>query len=367
MVCDTPFFPNANYVSDDKQDTNSRKCWYLLLGVGLFTKNEEDNLEDNSPAVSESVPSSHARDRPTSAPRVPHPLKTSPPPTGRNTKGQASAWAQAGQAQQPALRANTVQPKRAAAIIVKLEDRASDTTKRSKASPRHQAPAPHATQDAALDDSPPESSPVPTCKRSLRAVTSMPLAATKRARGRPAISTSQGTRALPASAASVSSLSSILSISSASLASLVPTPPPAAPRTSTRSKTASAAPAPHARSPRLLPAPAGRAPLPRGSQFTVSASGHGSVSNAHASGSNGRTSGSNMRTLNAHSSGSSASAMGSSASALGAGVPLLLYNSAKRTLYKDAELAVREMALTDVVQVLECEDLVAHCAGKKAV
>lgn len=31
MVCDIPFFPNANYVSDDEQDTNSRKCWYLLL------------------------------------------------------------------------------------------------------------------------------------------------------------------------------------------------------------------------------------------------------------------------------------------------------------------------------------------------
>ncbi|KAF8181394.1 hypothetical protein K438DRAFT_1767894 [Mycena galopus ATCC 62051] len=38
-VCEIPFDPNPeNYKNDREYDTNPRKHWYLILGVGLFTK-----------------------------------------------------------------------------------------------------------------------------------------------------------------------------------------------------------------------------------------------------------------------------------------------------------------------------------------
>lgn len=37
MACKAPFYPSSNYVNDAEHDHNSRKHWYLVLGVGLFT------------------------------------------------------------------------------------------------------------------------------------------------------------------------------------------------------------------------------------------------------------------------------------------------------------------------------------------
>ncbi|KAJ7115047.1 hypothetical protein C8R44DRAFT_740366 [Mycena epipterygia] len=42
----------------------------------------------------------------------------------------------------------------------------------------------------------------------------------------------------------------------------------------------------------------------------------------------------------------------------------LLYNSSTRTLYKDMKKAVREMAIEETMQVVDCEDVVGYCAGK---
>ncbi|KAJ7124515.1 hypothetical protein C8R44DRAFT_734988 [Mycena epipterygia] len=42
----------------------------------------------------------------------------------------------------------------------------------------------------------------------------------------------------------------------------------------------------------------------------------------------------------------------------------LLYNNTTHKIYKDAEKAVREMATTETVQVVECKDVVGYCAGQ---
>lgn len=37
MLCEAPFHPNLNYLSDNEHDQNHRKFWFLVFGVGLFT------------------------------------------------------------------------------------------------------------------------------------------------------------------------------------------------------------------------------------------------------------------------------------------------------------------------------------------
>ncbi|KAJ7858848.1 hypothetical protein B0H14DRAFT_3447061 [Mycena olivaceomarginata] len=63
-----------------------------------------------------------------------------------------------------------------------------------------------------------------------------------------------------------------------------------------------------------------------------------------------------------HHFGGASSTGGSSASE--SSFARLLYNSSTRKIYKDAEKAVKEMGLEDTVQVVDCEDLVGYCAGK---
>ncbi|KAJ7840326.1 hypothetical protein B0H14DRAFT_2587551 [Mycena olivaceomarginata] len=54
-VCKIPFEPNPeNYKSDAEHDANARKHWYLVLGVGLFTKKSGNLFEFPCPAISES-------------------------------------------------------------------------------------------------------------------------------------------------------------------------------------------------------------------------------------------------------------------------------------------------------------------------
>lgn len=56
MLCEAPFYPNQfNYVNDDEHDKNSRKHWYLVLGVGLFTAKYAQHLFFFAPS------SAHAR------------------------------------------------------------------------------------------------------------------------------------------------------------------------------------------------------------------------------------------------------------------------------------------------------------------
>ncbi|KAJ7475285.1 hypothetical protein B0H11DRAFT_1918250 [Mycena galericulata] len=40
-VCEIPFYPNGNYISDVEHDVNPRKLWFLILDWGLYTKKSD--------------------------------------------------------------------------------------------------------------------------------------------------------------------------------------------------------------------------------------------------------------------------------------------------------------------------------------
>ncbi|KAJ7797960.1 hypothetical protein B0H14DRAFT_2618411 [Mycena olivaceomarginata] len=73
MVCDLPFVSHGNYKNDNDHDQNTRKFWYLVFGVGLFTAQKQSltlNRKDAVGAAASGVDSVHvflARDQATRA------------------------------------------------------------------------------------------------------------------------------------------------------------------------------------------------------------------------------------------------------------------------------------------------------------
>ncbi|KAJ7099201.1 hypothetical protein C8R44DRAFT_888658 [Mycena epipterygia] len=413
MACELPFFPNAgNYVSDDEHDTNPRKVGFLILGIGLFTKKadvdtlcdpddiiivytkdqarrrwnahcrkrhthsndfvaESSSGDEGSPSLARSSPS-HVRQRvPARATRAPPAAKLPHEPAcaTRTTRATPAAKLPPAPSAQTSARKAKESPhpvKREASVAsVTVKSKASASVKREARSPCKPLPLyldsdEDDEDDVATcvdvplplyrDDSPPSDS-VPSRKRSLHAVVSTPTAGAKRTKGHTASPPSAAPSAVPEPVPLSPSASSLSSISTASLATTASSSasvmaarrvPPAPPSISTASlrrvppvppsiSTASlrrVPPAPPIPTPPRL-GPAVTAPLP--------CAGFGQ---------------------------SAAAASSASASTSAAPSERLLYNIAKRTLYKDAEIAVREMELTDTVLVVDCTNVVEYCAGQ---
>ncbi|KAJ7139154.1 hypothetical protein C8R44DRAFT_727263 [Mycena epipterygia] len=412
MTCDLPFFPNAgNYVADDEHDNNPRKYWFLVLGVGLFTKKTDadahckpDSLiilytkeharrrweafcrrrhtHDLADTVSSgeegSLPSARAsrscarRPPPAQSVRPAPPAKTPPraktPPHAKHRspnvpkkepphsakreatpamkregaasviskhepsasfKREPSAATDAGNGRAPVSAKREARSSRKLPLYVDTDDDFEDDFEDDiddALAPRADVPLPQY-----LDDSPPNDGPL-SHKRSLCAVTSTPTASTKRARGRPASSAAARSPSPVPLSPSVSSPSSVSASSRTSTArSSVSVVAPRTPRVPVVPATAHLAP------PMMTPLP--RAGL--GHFATAPSSASASAVGA-----------------------SSASASTSSASTSRSGAPRLLFNSTKGTIYKDVEIAVQEMGLKDVMQVVECADVVGYCAGQ---
>ncbi|KAJ6496850.1 hypothetical protein DFH09DRAFT_1337060 [Mycena vulgaris] len=352
MLCELPFFPNAgNYVNDNKHDTNPRKFWFLVLSRGLFTKkadadplcepdeilitftkaqarrlwisnsrerhshdddDKDEGRDDSAARASRASPPSHTS---TSFPSSHASRPSRPAPTTSATKAKSSAALRTGRGVSTPVKREASAPAKVmheASMPVRLEPRPP------RKLPLYLDSSSSDDDDAGRvgeemmvkmmvrDDSPP-SARISSSKQSICPTTTTPTATGKRTRGRHIFSPSPSRAKGHATSG--------------------PLPPPLSPSVSSTSSVSTATTAESSAS----RADVCRVPRNAAAQLTADAS--------------------------------SASASGGSASTC---LPCLLYNTAKRTLYKDAEKAVLEMGLKDSVQVVDCAEVVKFCAGQSA-
>ncbi|KAJ6603537.1 hypothetical protein DFH09DRAFT_1301323 [Mycena vulgaris] len=317
MPCELPFFPNAvNYVDDNEHDKNTRKLWYLVLDTGLFTKRADtDGLcAPDDIAIfytrakaqrkwdSNCCKRHTHRDEPssTSSDRVTARPSPSPPPSRAATGRRL-----------PATNATT---------------KTSAAPKRAPPSKNGAARSTPVKREAGSTPIKREASAPAKAQRDAKRYTSAPVKV-KVERKLPLYLDGTDDEELPdielpqdespprgglsSRAQRSGGRSAVSPVSAPSLMSLSPTVSSAS---SVSLSTVSISMATTAESSASRPP---RRRVPRDAAATLSAN------------------------------------------------PLarLLYNSAKRTLYKDAEKAVHEMGLKDSVQVVDCADIVSFCAG----
>ncbi|KAJ7337608.1 hypothetical protein DFH08DRAFT_964579 [Mycena albidolilacea] len=333
MPYDAPFFPHAtNFVDDDEHDRNARKFWFLVLGVGLFTKKTEADQHCDPDDVLIFFTKELARRRWSAYCRKRHThddfdveeddesedssiddlAPTPPPAPPRSASVKLKPAATRVVSVKPASRTASAKP--SSPVYPSTPAKRPISTKPPVSVKREGVSVKREVKQVMLplfmDDSP----PTRARGRTSASIASSPSAS-------PARSPGPSPTLLPAISPSVSSVSSI------STATSVASHQGRAPSTVT--STAGAAPAHTSLPPNAAPS-ASRAKST--ARPTLHHFGGGS------------------------STGRSSASESSSAR--------LLYNSSTRKIYKDAEKAVKEMGLEDTVQVVDCEDLVGYCAGK---
>ncbi|KAJ7143045.1 hypothetical protein C8R44DRAFT_726328 [Mycena epipterygia] len=394
MPCDIPFFPNPpNYVDNREHDHNTQKFWFLVLDVGLFTKkyavkrtffpayadhtrtdtdrhcveaddiliffactragrkwdahcrkrhtHDDTDSGDGDPNDTDSSDDDHIVSAQKLLPQYPDDDDSAPHPASVPAAAHsASVLAAAPTPSRPV----SVKPTTRAAkpsINSKTTLMRPISTKRESASVKREVKE-EVKRVVMLplfrDDSPPSSSS--PRKPPSGTVTPTPMARSKRAKGRPSPPASPvcPPRPSPTSSALLASVTSVFSISTAS--SMCASPLKSShPWRDLRSSASSAPRTPSASSaPRAASASstsAGRRPSCRPSHEHL---GRGFVKK-EAGGANAAF----TRDVG------------------GSPSTRLLYNSSTRTLYKDAEKAVREMAMEESVLVVDCEDVVGYC------
>ncbi|KAJ6538377.1 hypothetical protein DFH09DRAFT_1090615 [Mycena vulgaris] len=335
MLCELPFFPNAgNYVNDNKHDTNPRKFWFLVLSHGLFTKKADADPLCEPDEILITFTKAQARRLWISNCRERHSHDDDNKDEGRDDSA-----ARASRASPPSHTSTSFpsshasRPSRPAPTTsaTKAKSSAALRTGRGVSTPvKREASAPAKVMHEA--SMPVRLEPRPPCKLPLYLDGSSSSDDDAGRVGEEMMVKMMVRDDSPPSAR--------ISSSKQSICPTTTTPTATGKRTRGRhifSPSPSRAKG-HATS-GPLPPPRSRRVLARRPPSLLP----------------------QLRSLPHRAR--TASASGGSASTC---LPCLLYNTAKRTLYKDAEKAVLEMGLKDSVQVVDCAEVVKFCAGQSA-
>ncbi|KAJ7814383.1 hypothetical protein B0H14DRAFT_2604143 [Mycena olivaceomarginata] len=294
MPCVAPFFLHTtDFVDDNKHNCNAQKFWFLVLGVGLFTKRANADQHCDPDDVLIFFTKELARHRWGAYCRKRHTHNNKVVPDGEEDDGSKdNSINDLAPAPCPVLPCSaSVKLKPAATCIVSVKP-ASHTRSVKPSTP--------------VNASTPAKHPIST---------------------KPPVSVKPSPTSPPAISPSVSSVSSISTVS------LIAT---------------------HQghRAPSTVASSAGTAPACTSLSPNAAATASDTTSTACAP-------------LHHFGSGSSAGELSASIQDMAeSSSTCLLYNSSTRKIYKDAEQTVQEMGMKDMVQVVDCEDLVGYCAGK---
>ncbi|KAJ7071765.1 hypothetical protein B0H15DRAFT_807008 [Mycena belliarum] len=347
----------ANYEDDDEHDGNPRKFWFVILGEGLFTLNCRSDAD--LVANADSILMFFTRHQATKSWRAycnqshldgHHSAQAPPPPAPR-----ASSFAARGQSA-PAARSSSRLPVHSGVkppISVKKAQRRKTMPKKEEDDTKYvplfdddtppQSPTPKYAP--LYDDDMPPQSPAPTVehipappaerKRSVCAMSSMPpQLGSRRTRPRPS----------PPSLGRSPSISSISSLSSMSA-------------TTADVAMSSVSMVGRGRAFKTTPGPLPQSPAPPVRKHFKKSLAPSAVERARME----------AESISASAARAALAADYTAARELAAQEAQspsarLLFNKTTRTFYEDAEMAFREMAKRETVQVVDCEDVVEFCA-----